>query len=126
MSLVSNWRRVLRHAWSIRFIIGAGVLAGAEAALPLVQEVLPVPRGWLAAGSRLHRSPSQPAPSLPVSSPSSRCREAAMPINKIIATKRGKAAIAAALMAAAVASYQAVQMPAAVILTTAAAPWTGP
>lgn len=51
MNLVSNWRRVLHHAWSIRLIIGAGLLSGAEAALPLVQEVLPVPRGWLAAGS---------------------------------------------------------------------------
>lgn len=50
-----------------------------------------------------------------------------MPINKIVATKRGKAAIAAALMAAAVASYQAVQMPAAVILAknSLIMPWEG-
>lgn len=48
MSLVSNWRRVLRHAWSVRLIILAGVLSGAEIALPLVRDLVDVPRGLFA------------------------------------------------------------------------------
>jgi hypothetical protein len=40
--LVSNWRAVLCRAWSIRLLLLAGVLSGAEVALPLIGiEVIP-------------------------------------------------------------------------------------
>ena len=32
MSLVANWRRVLRHAWSVRFNVLLAFAAGADAA----------------------------------------------------------------------------------------------
>lgn len=48
MKLVLNWKRVLRHAWSIRFIVIAGVLSGAEIALPLIREAVAVPAGLFA------------------------------------------------------------------------------
>ena len=53
MKLVANWREVLRYAWSIRLLLLAGVLSGAEVALPLLQEILPVHRGTFAALSGL-------------------------------------------------------------------------
>lgn len=53
MRLVANWRAVLRYAWSIRLLILAGLLSGAEIALPLIQELLPIPRGVFAALSFL-------------------------------------------------------------------------
>lgn len=36
MTLVPNWRAVLKHAWSIRLIILAGLLAALEGALSLM------------------------------------------------------------------------------------------
>lgn len=48
LHLVWNWREILRYAWSIRLIIVAGLLSGAEVALPLIQSVLPVPPGIFA------------------------------------------------------------------------------
>lgn len=48
MRLLWNWRRVLRHAWSIRLIIVAGLLSGAEIALPLIRELVDAPRGLFA------------------------------------------------------------------------------
>jgi len=48
MRLVANWRAVLRRAWSIKLIILAGILSGAEIALPLIQDLLPIPRGVFA------------------------------------------------------------------------------
>lgn len=36
MKLLSDWRDILRRAWSVRLIILAGVLSGAEVALSLV------------------------------------------------------------------------------------------
>ncbi|KPH80535.1 hypothetical protein [Bosea vaviloviae] len=47
-TLVANWKRVLKHAWSIRLIILAGLLSGAEIALPLLDGLLPVPKGVFA------------------------------------------------------------------------------
>jgi hypothetical protein len=41
MQLVSNWGRVLRRAWSVRFILAAGVLSGAEIALPYLEPSIP-------------------------------------------------------------------------------------
>lgn len=34
MKIVSNWQRVVKHAWSIRLIIVAGVLTGLETLVP--------------------------------------------------------------------------------------------
>ncbi|MDX3805143.1 MAG: hypothetical protein QHC89_01815 [Bosea sp. (in: a-proteobacteria)] len=48
MKLVWNWKRVLKHAWSIRLIVLAGVLSGAEIALPLIREAIDVPAGVFA------------------------------------------------------------------------------
>lgn len=53
MKLVPNWREVLRYAWSIRLLILAGVLSGAEVALPLLQDLLPIHRGVFAGLSAL-------------------------------------------------------------------------
>lgn len=48
MRLVTEWWRVLRFAWSIRLLVLAGLLSGAEIALPLIQDLLPIPRGVFA------------------------------------------------------------------------------
>ena len=43
MRLVENWRLLLRRAWSVRLMLLAGVLSGAEVVLPLVcADALPV------------------------------------------------------------------------------------
>lgn len=44
-TLVANWRAVLKHAWSIRFIALALVLQALELALPLLQPFLPIGPG---------------------------------------------------------------------------------
>lgn len=49
MKLVANWRGVLRRAWSIRLILLAGILSGAEVAMSLIGDALPLPAGALAA-----------------------------------------------------------------------------
>lgn len=51
MNLVSDWRRVLQRAWSIRLIALAALLSGAEVALPFLGDFI-VP-GRLAALSAL-------------------------------------------------------------------------
>jgi hypothetical protein len=51
--LIRNWWLVIKHAWSIRLIIVAGLLSGAEVMLPLVQDLLPIPRGVFAGMSGL-------------------------------------------------------------------------
>ncbi|QKV18706.1 hypothetical protein [Oricola thermophila] len=51
MRLLNDWRRVLRRAWSIRLIVIAGVLSGAEVALPLVGKAVAIPPGVFAAAS---------------------------------------------------------------------------
>lgn len=43
MSLIENWRRVLRYAWSIRLIVLAAVLSGLELVVQLVGASLPIP-----------------------------------------------------------------------------------
>lgn len=43
LQLREDWGWVLRHAWSVRFIAVAGVLTGAETALPLVANFTPIP-----------------------------------------------------------------------------------
>lgn len=41
MSPVPNWRLVLRYAWSIRLMLLAALLSGAEVALPLFEYSIP-------------------------------------------------------------------------------------
>ena len=48
MKLVADWRRVLRHAWSVRLILIAALLSGIEVALPMVGGLLPIPMGLFA------------------------------------------------------------------------------
>lgn len=48
MRLVAEWWRVLRYAWSIRLLVLAGVLSGVEIALPLIDQVVEIPRGVFA------------------------------------------------------------------------------
>ncbi|PZQ82169.1 MAG: hypothetical protein DI549_12455 [Ancylobacter novellus] len=49
MQLVPDWRRVLRHAWSIRLMLLAGLLSGLEVALPLFGDLIPIAPRVLAA-----------------------------------------------------------------------------
>jgi len=53
MKLVPQWQRVLSRAWSIRLMIIAGLLSGAEVALPLIGDGLPIPPGAFAVLSGL-------------------------------------------------------------------------
>ena len=46
---VTNWRAVLRRAWSIRLIVLAGALTTIEVALQLSGDILPIPAGLFAA-----------------------------------------------------------------------------
>ena len=46
MRLIYNWKHILKHAWSIRLILLAGVLSGVEVILPLFVDA--VPRGVFA------------------------------------------------------------------------------
>lgn len=41
MTPIANWRAVLRHAWSIRLMLLAALLSGAEVALPLFEYSIP-------------------------------------------------------------------------------------
>lgn len=43
MRMVDDWRTIVLKAWSVRLIILAGVLQGAEIALPLINKALPIP-----------------------------------------------------------------------------------
>lgn len=51
MTLLPNWKRVVRRAWSVRLMVLAGLLTGCEAILPLYQEA--IPRGAFAVLSML-------------------------------------------------------------------------
>ena len=46
--LIPNWRAVLARAWSVRWIVVAGLLSGAEVLLTAFPDVLGLPRGVLA------------------------------------------------------------------------------
>lgn len=41
MKLIRNWKDVLTKAWSARLMILAGILSGAEVALPYFTAVIP-------------------------------------------------------------------------------------
>ncbi len=49
MKLIPDVRRVLRHAWSVRLIVAAGILSGCEVALPIIDQFVTIPRGAFAA-----------------------------------------------------------------------------
>ncbi len=51
--LLPDWKRVLRHAWSVRLLVAAGGLSGLEVALPYLDQWLSIPRGLFAALSGL-------------------------------------------------------------------------
>lgn len=41
MQLYDNWREIIRRAWSIRFMVLAGLLTAAEVILPMFEEHFP-------------------------------------------------------------------------------------
>lgn len=41
MQLYQNWKEILRKAWSIRFMVIAGILSGIEIVLPMFAEQFP-------------------------------------------------------------------------------------
>lgn len=41
MTLIDDWKLILKKAWSIRLMILAGLLSGAEVALPFFVTVIP-------------------------------------------------------------------------------------
>lgn len=51
MSLLPNWRDVLRRAWSVRLMVLAAILSGLEVALPYLQGVIDFPPGTFALAS---------------------------------------------------------------------------
>lgn len=51
MKLLADWRRILRKAWSMRLMLLAGLLTGAEAIMPLFADSLP--RGLFAGATAL-------------------------------------------------------------------------
>lgn len=46
MKLANDWKKVIKRAWSIRWMVIAGLLTGLEAILPYVTES--IPRGVMA------------------------------------------------------------------------------
>ena len=48
MKLVSDWRHVVKRAWSVRLNGLSILLLGAEAAVPYLQDVIPVSPGTFA------------------------------------------------------------------------------
>lgn len=53
MKFATNWRTILRRAWSVRLMLLAGLLSGVEVVLPLVGHTLPINPGVFAALSGL-------------------------------------------------------------------------
>ena len=41
MKLLEDWKEILRKAWSVRFIVLAGVLSGIEVILPFFADAIP-------------------------------------------------------------------------------------
>ena len=41
MNLTSDWRRIARHAWSLRLAVLAGIFSAAEVLLPLFMDTMP-------------------------------------------------------------------------------------
>lgn len=53
MKLATDWKSIIRRAWSIRLMILAGLLSGLEVALPLFDAWSPFDPGVFAAASGL-------------------------------------------------------------------------
>lgn len=49
MKLIADWRKVLRYAWSIRFIVLAVLFSTAEVAVPMMQGYVDIPPRLFAA-----------------------------------------------------------------------------
>ena len=49
MKLASNWRAVLRHAWSLRLALLSAALGAAEVAIQILTDNPPLERGVFAA-----------------------------------------------------------------------------
>ncbi len=47
--VISNWKAVLKHAWSIRLMILAALFSGLEVGLPLIDGLYDIPPGIFAA-----------------------------------------------------------------------------
>jgi hypothetical protein len=43
MRLIPDWRKVLRHAWSVKLMFLAAILTGLEFLLPLIDQISPWP-----------------------------------------------------------------------------------
>lgn len=43
--LIANWWQVLKRAWSIRWIVLAGLLSGLDVFLPIIDGYVDIPRG---------------------------------------------------------------------------------
>ena len=43
LTLIPDWRKVLRHAWSVRLMFLAAILTGLEFLLPLIDQISPWP-----------------------------------------------------------------------------------
>lgn len=41
MTLIEDWKRILKKAWSVRLIALAGLLSGCEIILPMYSDVIP-------------------------------------------------------------------------------------
>lgn len=48
-----DWKKIVRHAWSVRLLALAGVLSGVETAVPFLQGYIPVSPGTFAILSAL-------------------------------------------------------------------------
>lgn len=49
MTLINDWKEIIRKAWSIRLILLAGMFSGLEVIIPYVPELFPqLPRGLFA------------------------------------------------------------------------------
>lgn len=40
MALIPNWKKTLKKAWSVRFMVAAALLTATEAAMPFFDDVL--------------------------------------------------------------------------------------
>lgn len=49
MRLIPGWQGVLRRAWSIKFMLAAGLFTGLEFVLPYIHDFFPLDRGVFAA-----------------------------------------------------------------------------
>lgn len=49
MTLLPDWWKILKGAWSIRWAAAAALFSGAEVALPFIDMVSDIPRGRFAA-----------------------------------------------------------------------------